>query len=97
MEYVDGLDLARMVRAKGPMPVRHASYFVHQAAPGLQHVHAAGMVHRDIKPGNLMLTHKGGKAVIKVLDFGLAKAEREQKVLDLIGARVRPPAEGHQQ
>ena len=37
MEYVDGLDLARMVRAKGPMPVRHASYFVHQAALGLQH------------------------------------------------------------
>ncbi len=40
------------------------------------------MVHRDIKPGNLMLTHKGGKAVIKVLDFGLAKAGSEQKALD---------------
>ena len=40
------------------------------------------MVHRDIKPGNLILTHRGGKAVIKVLDFGLAKAEREQRMLD---------------
>src|SRR5262249_40672278 len=58
MEYVDGLDLARMVKAKGPMPVGHACYFVHQAALGLQHAHEAGMVHRDIKPGNLMLTHK---------------------------------------
>jgi len=82
MEYVEGLDLARMVMAKGPMPVKHASYFVHQAALGLQHAHEDGMVHRDIKPGNLMLTHKRGKAVIKVLDFGLAKAEREQMVLD---------------
>ena len=55
------------------------------------------MVHRDIKPGNLMLTHKGGKAVIKVLDFGLAKAEREQKALDLIVPESGRPAEGHQQ
>ena len=82
MEYVEGLDLARLVKAKGPVPVGHACYFVHQAALGLQHAHEAGMVHRDIKPGNLMLTHKRGKALIKVLDFGLAKAEREQKVLD---------------
>jgi superkiller protein 3 len=86
MEYVDGLDLARLVKAKGPMPVKHASYFVHQAALGLQHAHEAGMVHRDIKPGNLMLTHKRGKAVIKILDFGLAKAEREEKVLDPVAA-----------
>ena len=74
MEYVEGLDLARLVKAKGPVPVGHACYFVHQAALGLQHAHEAGMVHRDIKPGNLMLTHKRGKALIKVLDFGLAKA-----------------------
>ena len=80
MEYVDGLDLARMVMAKGPVPARHASYFVQQAALGLQNAHEAGMVHRDIKPSNLMLTHKAGKAVIKVLDFGLAKAGSEQKV-----------------
>ena len=51
MEYVEGLDLRRMVKAKGPMPVGHACYFVHQAALGLQHAHEEGMVHRDIKPG----------------------------------------------
>jgi formylglycine-generating enzyme required for sulfatase activity/serine/threonine protein kinase len=89
MEYVEGLDLARLVRAKGPVPVAHACYFVQQAALGLQHAHELGMVHRDIKPGNLMLSHKRGKAVIKVLDFGLAKAEREQKVLDAIAT---PPS-----
>jgi serine/threonine protein kinase len=80
MEYVDGLDLSRMVKAKGPLPVGHACNFVYQAALGLQHAHEEGLVHRDIKPGNLMLTRKGDKATIKILDFGLAKASREQRV-----------------
>jgi serine/threonine protein kinase len=86
MEYVEGLDLARRVKAKGPLPIRHACYFVHQAALGLQHAHEAGIVHRDIKPGNLMLTYAEGKAIVKVLDFGLAKAGLEQKVLDVVSA-----------
>ena len=80
MEYVEGLDLSRLVKAKGPLPLTHATYFVHQAALGLQHAHEKGMVHRDIKPHNLMLTHDGKARVVKVLDFGLAKATREQKV-----------------
>jgi serine/threonine protein kinase len=83
MEYVEGLDLARMVKAKGPMPTAHVCYFVHQAALGLQHAHEEGMVHRDIKPGNLMLSRNKDRAVIKLLDFGLSKASREQKVMDL--------------
>ena len=80
MEYVDGLDLARMVKAKGPMPIVNACYFVNQAAQGMQHAHEKGMVHRDIKPGNLMLSYTGNRAVVKVLDFGLAKATREAPV-----------------
>ena len=80
MEYVEGLDLSRMVKAKGPLPIAHACSFVHQTALGLQHAHEEGLVHRDIKPGNLMLSRAGDKALIKVLDFGLAKATREQKV-----------------
>jgi serine/threonine protein kinase len=83
MEHVEGLDLARMVRAKGPMPITHACYFVYQAALGLEHAHEEGMVHRDIKPGNLMLSHSKGRAIIKVLDFGLAKANCELLALDL--------------
>ncbi len=79
MEYVEGLDLSKMVKAKGPLPVAHACNFVYQAALGLQHAHEEGLVHRDIKPGNLMLSRKGDKSTIKVLDFGLAKATREEK------------------
>jgi len=90
MEYVEGLDLARMVKAKGPMPVGHACYFIHQACLGLQHAHEEGMVHRDIKPGNLMLSHKAGRPIVKVLDFGLAKASREQKMFDLVPASASP-------
>jgi serine/threonine protein kinase len=83
MEYVEGLDLCRMVKAKGPMPIGHACYFVHQAALGLQHAHEAGMVHRDIKPANLMLSRQRNRAVIKVLDFGLSKAVSEQNASEL--------------
>ena len=77
MEYVRGLDLRKVVTRAGPMPVGHACYYVHKAALGLQHAHEEGMVHRDIKPSNLMLSHQKDRAVIKVLDFGLAKANSE--------------------
>jgi Protein kinase domain/Domain of Unknown Function (DUF1080) len=80
MEYVEGLDLSKMVKAKGPLPVANACNFVYQSALGLQHAHEEGLIHRDIKPGNLMLSRNGDKATIKVLDFGLAKVTREQKV-----------------
>jgi serine/threonine protein kinase/formylglycine-generating enzyme required for sulfatase activity len=80
MEYVEGLDLAKLVKTKGPLPVAHACLFIHQAALGLQHAHAKGMVHRDIKPGNLMLSREGNQPVVKVLDFGLSKATREAPV-----------------
>src|SRR5271157_2973605 len=78
MEFVDGYDLSKLVKTKGPLSVAHASNFIHQAALGLQHAHEEGMVHRDIKPGNLMLARKGDRAIIKILDFGLAKVTREQ-------------------
>jgi Protein kinase domain len=80
MEFVEGLDLSRMVKAKGPLPVGHACNFIYQAALGLQHAHEEGLVHRDIKPGNLMLSRKKDKATVKILDFGLARVTREEKV-----------------
>jgi serine/threonine protein kinase len=74
MEYVEGQSLAEYVRAKGPLPVAEACEYVRQAALGLQHAADQGMVHRDVKPHNLMRTPQGQ---IKVLDFGLARCGRD--------------------
>jgi eukaryotic-like serine/threonine-protein kinase len=70
MEYVEGVSLNRFVAKRGPLPPGMACHFIRQAALGLQHAHGKGLVHRDIKPHNLMLTRKGQ---IKILDFGLAR------------------------
>lgn len=74
MEYVEGQSLADYLRLKGPLPFAEACDYVRQAALGLQHASEQGMVHRDVKPHNLMRTPQG---LIKVLDFGLARCGRE--------------------
>ena len=74
MEFVEGTDLARLVAERGRLPVTEACDYIRQAARGLQHAHERGMVHRDIKPHNLMCTPSG---VIKILDFGLARLASE--------------------
>jgi len=88
MEYVEGLDLRKMVKARGPLPVAQSCNYVYQAALGLEHAHEEGMVHRDIKPGNLMLSHRRGRAIIKLLDFGLAKATTEENAIELRAAEA---------
>jgi serine/threonine protein kinase len=70
MEFVEGTDLAHLVVQQGPLPVPQACAYVCQAALGLQHAHEQGLVHRDIKPQNLLLKADGSQ--VKVLDFGLA-------------------------
>jgi formylglycine-generating enzyme required for sulfatase activity/tRNA A-37 threonylcarbamoyl transferase component Bud32 len=76
MEFIDGTDLARLVEQRGPLPVEEACHYIQQAAQGLQHTHEAGLVHRDIKPHNLMLTRHG---VVKVMDLGLARTVQTAK------------------
>jgi serine/threonine protein kinase/WD40 repeat protein len=73
MQYVDGKDLANIVKEHGPLPVRQAVECVLQAAQGLRYAHEQGIVHRDIKPGNLLLDRKG---TVKILDMGLARIEQ---------------------
>jgi tRNA A-37 threonylcarbamoyl transferase component Bud32 len=75
MEHVSGVSLARYLATEGRLSVAQACDCVRQAALGLQHAHENGMVHRDIKPGNLMLTPSGQ---VKIMDFGLARIAREQ-------------------
>jgi hypothetical protein len=79
MEYIEGQDLASLVKSRGPVPIVHACYYIQQAALGLQHAYEKGMVHRDIKPQNLILAREGKKHIVKVLDFGLAKATPEKQ------------------
>jgi serine/threonine protein kinase len=74
MEYVDGVDLSRTFKDRGALPIAEACDYVRQAAIGLQHAHERGMVHRDIKPHNLMVMADG---TVKILDFGLASLAPE--------------------
>ena len=68
MESVDGINLSSLVKGCGPLPIADACDYVRQAAIGLQYAHEQGVVHRDIKPHNLMLA----SGTVKILDFGLA-------------------------
>jgi hypothetical protein len=70
MELLDGSNLARLVVQRGPLPLADACEVVRQASLGLEHAHAHGLVHRDVKPANLFLTRAG---VVKVIDLGLAR------------------------
>lgn len=69
MEYVPGMDLRRLIKAKGPLPQDQAASIIMQAAYGLEYAHQQGMVHRDVKPGNILVTPEG---IAKVSDVGLA-------------------------
>lgn len=68
-EYVPGIDLRRLVRRDGPLDEPLAAWVVSQAAEAIDHAHRRGFVHRDVKPGNILLTPTGS---VKVTDLGLA-------------------------
>ncbi len=83
LEYVDGVSLQQLVAQNGPLDAARAAHYVSQAAAGLQHAHEAGWVHRDVKPGNLLVDRQG---VVKILDLGLARIlldNRDQLTKDL--------------
>jgi tRNA A-37 threonylcarbamoyl transferase component Bud32 len=78
MELVEGKDLARIVKERGPMTVSQALGCLLQAARGLREAHRLGIIHRDIKPANLLLDRSGA---IKVLDLGLARVSQGRDML----------------
>ncbi|XXY55032.1 serine/threonine-protein kinase [Sorangium sp. So ce269] len=77
MEFLAGRDLRVIRKQRGPLPIEEATLYVIQACDALAEAHAIGLVHRDVKPANLFLTHAGdGAPCIKVLDFGISKVSR---------------------
>lgn len=72
MEFVEGRNLATIIADEGPLPIPRAAKFIHQIADGLAYAHERGIVHRDIKPGNILVT-ADDKA--KISDFGLARLQ----------------------
>lgn len=82
MEYVPGQDLAALLQQQGPLPVEQVLDVIVQAARGLAHAHQHGVVHRNIKPGNLLL---GLDGVVKILDMGLARYDDESGQLTQAG------------
>lgn len=83
MEYLQGQDLANMVSLRGRLPVEQGVGFVLQALEAIAEAHVLGIIHRDIKPGNLFATRAlGGETSIKVVDFGLAKTNQPVDTLN---------------
>jgi len=74
MEYVEGQSVEALVKKQGPLPFVEAADIIRQAAEGLSHAHQAGLVHRDIKPGNLLVNDS---RAVKLLDLGLARFFKE--------------------
>src|SRR5262245_38593390 len=75
MEYVEGKSLAQLLKEKGRLAPAVAADYAHQAALALEHAHERGLIHRDVKPSNLLLSSNGR---VKVLDLGLARFLQDQ-------------------
>ena len=81
MEFIDGEDLSSLVKRIGPLPINDAINYLRQATAALQHAHQAGLIHRDVKPGNLLLNKQGQ---VKLLDLGLAKFTGQASELTVV-------------
>lgn len=88
MEFLDGEDLGQAIKKRGPIHAGDAAEAIRQAAIGLAQAQHAGVVHRDVKPSNLVVTTQGA---VKVTDFGLAKALQEDLSITATGVFVGTP------
>jgi serine/threonine protein kinase len=76
MELVEGQDLGEVVRERGRLPLGETLHILGQIASALDYAHAHGVIHRDIKPGNILLSRDpAGRWIVKVVDFGIARAQ----------------------
>jgi len=88
-EFIDGENLAQILRKRGTLAPRHAVQIAIQALAGLEAIHRAGIVHRDISPENLMITHHAdGSEFVKIIDLGVAKAAEADVAMTQTGMFV---------
>jgi len=89
MEYVSGLSLRELVEAQGAQPAARVIHFLQQVCASLAEAHEAGLVHRDVKPSNIMVCRWGGVwDFVKVVDFGLVKVQDTPTDVQLTKSRV---------
>ena len=88
-EFIDGENLAQVLKRRGTLAPRHAVRIAIQALAGLEAIHRAGIVHRDISPENLMITHAAdGSEFVKIIDLGVAKAAEADVAMTQTGMFV---------
>lgn len=95
LEYLPGGDLAKLCN-KRPLPIREALFYLEQVCRGLGHAHARGVIHRDIKPQNLLLTED--RRTVKIADFGVAKIkliETQEGIITKVGTEIYAAPEHH--
>ncbi|MFO0734792.1 MAG: serine/threonine-protein kinase [Labilithrix sp.] len=94
MEYLEGADLERLVTQHGPMPANRVVHILSQIAGALSEAHGRGLVHRDMKPANVILCERGGvRDTVKVVDFGLVKSSEPKDPLQTdVSALLGTPA-----
>ncbi len=80
MEHLDGSDLDGELVRRGALPLAEAVGYILEACDAIKEAHSLGVVHRDLKPGNIFLANDGGRRVAKVLDFGISKLTADQNV-----------------
>src|SRR5581483_2272354 len=90
LEFLEGVPLDKYLKEKGALPLALAVRIARETAEGLAAAHKQGLIHRDIKPGNVWLEAPKGR--VKILDFGLARAEADDTHLTQSGAIVGTPA-----
>jgi serine/threonine-protein kinase len=84
MELLEGASLQEIIELDGPQPAERVIHLLEQAAASLAEAHDAGLIHRDIKPGNILVVDRGGIAdLVKVVDFGLVKDVRSDSSADV--------------
>jgi serine/threonine protein kinase len=81
MEYVEGIDLETLVEREGPLPAARVIGILSQVSAALSCAHVAGIVHRDVKPANIMVALRGAEYHVKLVDFGLAQSQAAGETL----------------